>query len=221
MPRSVAPQSMISGIRPSRLCSTCSARVGLIEPLALAEGAASGRPVARSSACIAGCAGTRRPIVGSPAVTSDAMPASGRSGTTSVSGPGQCCSASVSASLAELADPLGSGEIRHVHDQRVEARPALGLVDARDGVGVGRVGGEAVDRLGRHRDWLAGEDQPRGFGDRFIAEGKDPGLHADAAQSDSGAPTAGKFRRSRARSQAPPDRCRDGSCARGSPAIPP
>ena len=53
-PRSVGPPSMISGIRPPRLFSTCSARVGLIEPLALAEGAARGRPTARSSACIAG-----------------------------------------------------------------------------------------------------------------------------------------------------------------------
>ncbi len=35
-------------------------------------------------------------------------------------------------SRVELADPLRRGQIRHMDDQRVEARPALGLVDARD-----------------------------------------------------------------------------------------
>ena len=54
-------------------------------------------------------------------------------------------------------------------DQRIEARAALGGVDARDRFGIGGVGGEAVDGLGRHRDRLAGEDQPRGFGDRLVA----------------------------------------------------
>ena len=44
-------------------------KLGLIEPLALAEGAASGRPTARSRACIAGWAGTRSPMVVKPAVT--------------------------------------------------------------------------------------------------------------------------------------------------------
>ena len=95
---------------------TCSARVGLIDPLALADGAASGRPTALKRACIAGCAGTLRPIVGRPAVTSEAMPASSRSGTTSVSGPGQCSLAS-SARLVEHADPFGRLEARHMDDQ--------------------------------------------------------------------------------------------------------
>ena len=68
--------------------------------------------------------------------------------------------------VVELADRLGRGEVGHVDDQRVEARPALGGVDARDGFGIGGVGGEAVDGLGRHRDRLAGQHQPRRFGDR-------------------------------------------------------
>jgi len=96
--RFVAPPSMIRGIRPPRLLRTCSARVGLIEPLALADGAASGRLQARSSACIAGWSGTRRPTLGRPAVTSEAISASGRSGTTRVSGPGQCSRESATAS---------------------------------------------------------------------------------------------------------------------------
>ena len=50
MPALVGPPSRISGMRPPRLASTCSARVGLIRPLALAEGAASGRPTASQQA---------------------------------------------------------------------------------------------------------------------------------------------------------------------------
>ena len=69
-PRAVGPPSTISGIRPPRLASTWSARVGLIRPLALAEGAASGLPVARAAPASPGWAGTRSAIVGRPAVTS-------------------------------------------------------------------------------------------------------------------------------------------------------
>ncbi len=85
--------------------ATCAARVGLIRPLALADGAASGRPAAASSARIAGCAGhadrdrrqarrdqrrrSRRPS---------------RSGRTRVSGPGQKRSASARACVVEHRD---------------------------------------------------------------------------------------------------------------------
>ena len=69
-------------------------RVGLIDPLALAEGAAKGRPQALSNACIAGCAGTRRAMVCKPAVTRLAIAASARWGTTRVKGPGQYFKAS-------------------------------------------------------------------------------------------------------------------------------
>ena len=40
-------------------------------------------------------------------------------------------------------------QVGDMDDQRVEARPALGFVDARYGFRVGRVGGEPVDGLGR------------------------------------------------------------------------
>ena len=40
-------------------------------------------------------------------------------------------------------------------DQRVEARPALGLVDLQHRVGIGGVGAEPVDRLGGEGDELA------------------------------------------------------------------
>ena len=162
---------MISGMRPPSEASTWLARVGLIRPLALADGAASGLPTASSSACIAGWAGTRSAMVGRPAVTmlGDAAHPS-RSGTTSVSGPGPMLprpAPALRSSNAPIA--LGRGQVRHMDDQRVEARAALGGIDARDRFGVGGVGGEAVDGLGRHRDRLAGEHQPRGFGDRLVA----------------------------------------------------
>ncbi len=116
--------------------STCSARVGLIDPLALAEGAASGRPVARSSACIAGWAGTRSAIVERPAVTSEAMPrsCSQRHDERQRSRPmlvPQAARASAENSPIRSADR----QIRHMDDQRIEARPALGFVDASDSLG--------------------------------------------------------------------------------------
>ena len=76
-------------MRPSRLAQTCAARVGLILPLALAEGAASGLPVAASKARIARCAGTRTAMVSSPPVTRLAIPEPDRTGSTNVNGPGQ------------------------------------------------------------------------------------------------------------------------------------
>ena len=93
-------------------------------------------------------------MVDRPAVTSEAMPASSRSGTTSVSGPGQCSAARARGFPAN--SPIRSAAARSGTwtISGIEARPALGFVDARDRLGVGRVGGEAVDRLGRHRDGL-------------------------------------------------------------------
>jgi len=88
-PIEVGPSSTIKPIRSPRLARTWPALVALIRPLAFAEGAARGRPQAANSACIAGCADMRRAIVGSPAVTSGAMPDLSRCGRTKVSGPGQ------------------------------------------------------------------------------------------------------------------------------------
>jgi len=47
---------------------------------------------------------------------------------------------------------LGHGDIGHVADQRVELRPALGLVNTGDGSGIGGVGGKAIDGFRRQRD---------------------------------------------------------------------
>ena len=88
-PTSQAPPSTTAAIRPSSPASTCAGDVGLIRPDGLADGAATGPPNAASSARATGCAGTRTATVSSPAVTSGESPAPARSGSTSVSGPGQ------------------------------------------------------------------------------------------------------------------------------------
>ena len=96
-PTAQAPPSRTASIRPDSPAITCAALVGLIRPDGLAEGAATGPPKARSSACATGCAGTRTPRVGNPAVTRGAIPDPARNGRTRVIGPGQCAAASRSA----------------------------------------------------------------------------------------------------------------------------
>ena len=67
----------------------------------MARPAARRRPAAR--ACATGCAGTRSATVGRSAVTSGDSPAPARSGSTSVSGPGQNAAASASARSSNTA----------------------------------------------------------------------------------------------------------------------
>ena len=120
--------------------------------------------------------------MGNPAVTSAAIGAPLRSGRTRVSGPGQCRAASVLRPVVEQCDFSGLRQIPDMHDQRIEARPALGFVDARHRFAIGGVGSKPVDRLGRHRHGPARGDQARGLGDRVGPEGQEPGvLRAHAA----------------------------------------
>ena len=58
-------------------------------------------------------------------------------------------------------------EVRHMGDERVEAGPALGGVDARHGLGGARIGAEPVDGLGRE-----GDEAPRA---QQGGSGGDPG----------------------------------------------
>ncbi len=54
-------------------------------------------------------------------------------------------------------------DISDMGDQRIERRPVLGLVDPRDGRGIGGIGAKAIDGLGRERDQpAAGEATRRG-----------------------------------------------------------
>ena len=175
-PCAVGPASTISGMRPPRLAATCSARVGLIRPLALAEGAASGLPVASSRSRIAGWAGARIAIVASPAVTREAIGGAAAERQDEGQRAGPIAFRQGAGLIAELSDFRGLIDAPDMDDERIEARTALGFVDAGDRFAVGRVGGEAVDGLGRHRDGLAGRDQPRRFGDRRRAIGQDAGV---------------------------------------------
>ena len=131
------------------------ARVGLIRPLALADGAASGRPDAASSACIAGWAGTRsamrRQAGGDEAGDAGIRRAAARPASAAPANAPRPARAPASSNTPIA---LGRCEVGDMDDQRVEARPALGRVDPRDRLGIGGVGGEAVDGLGRHRDRL-------------------------------------------------------------------
>ncbi len=67
--------------------------------------------------------------------------------------------------FVELAKLVCMVKIKNVHNQWIEAGSSLGFIDTRDRFRVGCVGGEPVDRLGRDRDRLPVEDQPRRFGD--------------------------------------------------------
>jgi hypothetical protein len=57
-----------------------------------------------------------------------------------------------------------------MNDQGVERRSSLGFVNAGNCLSIGRIGGQAINCLGRHGDGFALKDQPGGFGDRFVAE---------------------------------------------------
>ena len=152
-PTSVGPPSTMSGILSPRSASTASAVVEVMRPEELALGAASGRPKRAMSPAPKPC-GMRSAIVSRPAVTSGWMPAPPASGSTRVSGPGQKASASFSDSGSKTAISLAMTMPGDMGDQRIEARPAFRLEDAGDGFAIGRVAGEAVDRLGRDRDDL-------------------------------------------------------------------
>ena len=122
MPRSVGPASTTNGIRRAEAGQhVFGAKSGSLLcwhwPMARQAVARS----RTSRACIAGCAGTRRPIVGSPAVTIEAMSASAPSGTDQGqrSRPNAVRQAPLHHS-PNVADALGGGEVWEVNDQRVE-----------------------------------------------------------------------------------------------------
>ena len=106
-----------------------SARRG---PETLADGATTGPPNARRISRATGCAGTRTAMVSSPAVARSATGQPAAFGSTSVSGPGQNAFASLIGLRVEPRDAPCGGEIADMGDQRIERRPALGLIQPRD-----------------------------------------------------------------------------------------
>ena len=155
-PTCVGPPSMMRSIRPPRSSSTCCAVVGETWPERLAEGATTGRPSLRMMSRATSWLGTRTAMLSRPAVASSATAQPARFFSTSVSGPGQNCAASRLAACVEHREPFGGQEVGNMGDQRIERRPALGLIEPCHRGGVGGVGAEAVDRLGRKRDQPAG-----------------------------------------------------------------
>ncbi len=151
-PTAQRPASITMSMRPRRSVSTWAALVGETWPERLAEGATTGPSNALSKACATGCAGTRTAMLSSPASARSATPQSGRFGSTSVSGPGQNAAASRAAAASNWASRLRRLDVRDMGDQRIEGRPALGGVEAGDGLAVARVGAEPIDGLGRKRD---------------------------------------------------------------------
>ena len=58
-------------------------------------------------------------------------------------------------------------DVEDMGDERIEGRASLGRVNAGDANVRRRVGREAIDRLGRHRDQAAGPEASRRRGDRL------------------------------------------------------
>ena len=123
--------------------------------------------------------GTRTAMLSRPAVASSATAQPARFFSTSVSGPGQNFAASRLAAASNTASRSAASEVGHMGDQRVERGAALGGVEPRDRLAVGRVGAEPVDRLGRERHQPAG-GKARGC----VGDGAD--LRRDHPRRDSG-----------------------------------
>jgi hypothetical protein len=77
--------------------------------------------------------------------------------------------------IGKIADPFCGYQVRHMDNQRIEARAALCLVDASDRLRILSICGEAVDGLRRNRDGLSFADQARRLRDGLVVERKYPG----------------------------------------------
>ena len=157
MPTVHGPPLRTISARPS---CTCSAMVGESSVNRFALGAAIGICAASINARASGCAGIRRPTLGSPAVTTSGT----REffGTMIVRGPGQKRFARRSAFSGPFArQPARHFDRRHVDDQRTRIRPSLGFEDALHGRFVERIRAQPVDGLGRERDQASGAQQLR------------------------------------------------------------
>ena len=116
-------------MRPRRSASTCAAVVGETWPERLADGATTGWPN-RQDGPGDRVIGIRSAMVGSPAVASSATPHSGSLGNTRVRGPARGVRQPRRLSI-EAPEPGGRGAVLDMGDQRIERRPALGLVEPR------------------------------------------------------------------------------------------
>ncbi len=121
------------GTRSPKSAATCAASVGLTCPLMLALGAATGTRALRITACATGCDGTRIAIVSRPASAKGAigMIRYGVEHQGHRAGP-EGRRQALRQRRPYAKPPRGLGH-RHVNDQRVEGRTALGGKDPGDG----------------------------------------------------------------------------------------
>ena len=111
-----------------------------------------------------GCEGTRMPMLSCPPVTmSLTLSALGR---ISVRGPGQNCAASCFRNRRHVRYPaMQVARIVQVHDHRMIGRTALDLEDLAHGGGIGGIGAESIDGLGRKHHQVARAQRFDGFFD--------------------------------------------------------
>ena len=151
----VGPASRMQATLSPRSAATWAAVVGLTWPERLALGAATGRPNAASRACATGCAGTRIAIVSRPGGDQIGDPRRLALWQDEGQRPGPEGGGEAARIIADNGDRFHRSERRDVNDQGVEPRASLRSKDRGDGPLAGRVGGEPVDRLGRHPDEFA------------------------------------------------------------------
>ena len=82
------------------------------------------------------------------------------------------------ADLLPLRQLFAGRHIHHMHDQRVEIGPPLGAIDRRHRPRIIGPGGEAINRLGRHRDDLSGAQPGSGFSNGLRIGRQDLGVCA-------------------------------------------
>ena len=163
-------------MRPARSLCTWAAVVGETWPDRLADGATTGPPNARRISRATGCAGTRIATVSSPAVARSATAQSLRLRQHQRQRPRPERLGERHRRRIEAGDPRGGDEIADMGDQRIERGPALGLIEPRDRGGIGGVGAEAVDGLGRERDQPARREAARRRGHGGLARRAESGV---------------------------------------------
>ena len=160
------PPSRISATRSPSSSATCAASVGLTRPERLAEGAAIGRPVARSKACATAWAGRPDRDRVEPGARQQRQAAVVATSQHEGQRPRPESRGRPASTTVENGEGLGLGQRGDMDDQRVEARPALSRENLGDGALVGRIAAEPIDGLGREGDEPAGAQQRGGAGDR-------------------------------------------------------
>ena len=136
----------------------CRGRADMARAVGAGRGDGQRRPRAAAPAR-PGWAGTRTATVSSPARRQIGDAASGPRPAPASAAPARTPRASRAPAPVISPSSAAASQPGDMHDQRVEARPSLGLEDGGHGPAVGGIGAEPVHRLGRKRDQRAGARQ--------------------------------------------------------------